>query len=110
MPRDAPVAKVEGVRALGAGVGRRRRDKTSSHRGRPRAAEQAGQAFVHPFDDLDVIAGQGTLGLELLEEVPELARVMVPVGGGGLAVGLASAMKAVAAGGRDRRRPRRTAR
>jgi threonine dehydratase len=49
--------------------------------------------FVHPFDDPDVVAGQGTLGLELLEEVPGLARILVPVGGGGLAGGLAVAVK-----------------
>jgi threonine dehydratase len=48
---------------------------------------------VHPFDDLDVIAGQGTLGLELLEEVPDLARVLVPVGGGGLASGVGIALR-----------------
>ena len=53
-------------------------------------AAQTGAAFVHPFDDLDVIAGQGTLGLELLEDVPDLARVIVPVGGGGLAAASAS--------------------
>jgi threonine dehydratase len=48
---------------------------------------------VHPFDDLDVIAGQGTLGLELAEEVPDLARVVLPVGGGGLAAGVAIALR-----------------
>ena len=50
-------------------------------------------AFVHPFDDPDVVAGQGTLGLELLEDVPDLAKVVVPVGGGGLASGIAIAVK-----------------
>jgi threonine dehydratase len=50
-------------------------------------------AFVHPFDDPDVVAGQGTLGLELLEDVPRLARVIVPVGGGGLSSGTAIAVK-----------------
>ena len=49
--------------------------------------------FVHPFDDLDVIAGQGTLALELLEDVPDLARVVVPVGGGGLASGIGIALR-----------------
>jgi threonine dehydratase len=48
---------------------------------------------VHPFDDPDVVAGQGSLGLELLEDVPDLARVVVPVGGGGLAAGIAIAVK-----------------
>ena len=50
-------------------------------------------AFVHPFDDPDVVAGQGSLGLELLEDVPDLAKVVVPVGGGGLASGVAIAVK-----------------
>ncbi|MDX6664296.1 MAG: threonine dehydratase, partial [Solirubrobacteraceae bacterium] len=50
-------------------------------------------AFVHPFDDPAIVAGQGTLGLELLEDVPDLAKVVVPVGGGGLASGLAIAIK-----------------
>jgi threonine dehydratase len=55
--------------------------------------EETGAAFVHPFDDLDVISGQGTLGLELLEDVPDLARVLVPVGGGGLACGVGVALR-----------------
>ena len=56
-------------------------------------AQESGMAFVHPFDDPDVVAGQGTLGLELLDDLPELATVVVPVGGGGLASGVAIAVK-----------------
>ena len=56
-------------------------------------AVSTGAALVHPFDDLDVIAGQGTLALELLEDVPDLARVVVPVGGGGLASGIGIALR-----------------
>jgi threonine dehydratase len=56
-------------------------------------ARDRGMTFVHPFDDPDVVAGQGSLGLELLEDVPDLARVVVPVGGGGLASGVAIAVK-----------------
>ena len=52
-------------------------------------------AFVHPFDDPDVVAGQGTLGLELLADLPALSTVVVPVGGGGLASGVAIAVKSV---------------
>ena len=64
----------------------------------PRERRRAtGAAFVHPFDDLDVIAGQGTLGLELLEDVPDLARVVVPVGGGGLASGVGIALRRASA-------------
>jgi threonine dehydratase len=59
---------------------------------RDRAAE-TGMAFIHPYDDLAIVAGQATLGLELVEDVPDLRRVIVPVGGGGLASGLAIAVK-----------------
>ena len=56
-------------------------------------ADEGGLAFVHPFDDPVVVAGQGSLGLELLEDVPDLAKVVVPVGGGGLCSGVAIAVK-----------------
>src|SRR5207302_856371 len=59
---------------------------------------RTGATFVHPFDDPDVILGQATLGLELLEDVPDLAAVVVPVGGGGLISGVAGAIKAVRPG------------
>jgi threonine dehydratase len=94
MPRDAPIAKVEACEALGAIV--RPVDGSTDDaiaRAREHAAE-AGHVFVHPFDDLDVIAGQATLGLELVEDVPDLARVLVPIGGGGLASGVAAVVKA----------------
>jgi threonine dehydratase len=94
MPAQAPIAKIEGCAALGAVVhlvGESVEDAFDAARAR---AEEAGMAFVHPFDDPDVVAGQGTLGLELLEDVPDLARVVVPVGGGGLASGVAIAVKA----------------
>jgi threonine dehydratase len=93
MPAEAPIAKAEGATALGATV---RLAGTTVEEcvaaARERAAE-GGIAFVHPFDDPDVVAGQGTLGLELLEDLPRLARVVVPVGGGGLASGVAIAVK-----------------
>src|SRR5262249_21119764 len=56
-------------------------------------AEADGLAFVHPFDDPAIVAGQGSLGLELLEEIPDLAQVVVPVGGGGLCSGIALVIK-----------------
>jgi len=59
------------------------------------SAAASGMGFVHPFDDPDVVAGQGTLGLELLEDVPDVGRIIVPVGGGGLASGVAIAVKSV---------------
>ena len=93
MPRQAPIAKVEGAEALGAKVvlgGENVDECLTVARER---ADASGMAFVHPFDDPDVVAGQGTLGLELLEDVGDLAKVVVPVGGGGLASGLAIAVK-----------------
>lgn len=93
MPEGAPLNKVEGAEALGARVivGGESVDEclavAKAH------AEKHGRALVHPFDDPDVVAGQGTLGLELLEDVPDLAKVVVPVGGGGLASGVAIAVK-----------------
>jgi threonine dehydratase len=93
MPREASIGKVEGCGALGATVhlgGGSVDECVAAARER---AREAGMAFVHPFDDADVVAGQGTLGLELLEDVPDLAKVIVPVGGGGLAAGVAIAVK-----------------
>ena len=95
MPVGAPIAKAEGAEALGATVLLEGADvEESLVLARERAAAR-GMTFVHPFDDPEVIAGQGTLGLELLEDVPDLARVIVPVGGGGLVGGIAVAVKAV---------------
>jgi threonine dehydratase len=93
MPAEAPLSKLEGCSALGASVrigGASVEECVAAARAR---AEEAGMAFVHPFDDRDVVAGQGTLGLELLDDVDDLARVIVPVGGGGLASGIAIAVK-----------------
>ncbi|MBV9363911.1 MAG: threonine ammonia-lyase [Solirubrobacterales bacterium] len=94
MPETAPIAKVEAARGLGAHV---QMVGTTVDDALEAAREQAAQderiAFVHPFEDPDVIAGQGTLGLELLEQVPDLARVIIPVGGGGLVGGVAIAIK-----------------
>jgi threonine dehydratase len=94
MPAEAPLSKGEGCSALGAIVHRGGASVEDCVAAAKARAQEAGMAFVHPFDDLDVIAGQGTLGLELLEDVPDVAKVVVPVGGGGLASGVAIAMKA----------------
>jgi threonine dehydratase len=94
MPESAPLAKVEAARAHGADIrlgGTTVDDALEA--ARARAAEDERIAFIHPFEDPDVIAGQGTLGLELFEQVPDLARVIVPVGGGGLVSGTAIALK-----------------
>jgi threonine dehydratase len=94
VPSDAPMAKVEAARGQGAIV---HIGGASVHECLVAAQERAdtgGLAFVHPFDDPAIVAGQGTLGLELLEDVPDLAEVVVPVGGGGLCAGIAVALKA----------------
>ena len=94
MPAGASLSKMDAAASSGAQVrlGGESVDECVEM-ARARAAE-AGLAFVHPFDDLDVVAGQATLGLELLEDVPDLAKVVVPVGGGGLVSGIALAVKA----------------
>jgi threonine dehydratase len=94
VPSDAPLAKVEAARGQGATV---HIGGSSVHECLVAAQERAdtgGLAFVHPYDDPAIVAGQGTLGLELLEDVPDLAQVVVPVGGGGLCAGVAVAVKA----------------
>ena len=93
MPADAPIAKTEAARGQGAILhvgGDSVEDCIAAAQERARAG---GLAFVHPFDDPDIVAGQGSLGLELLEQVEDLAKVVVPVGGGGLAAGIAIAVK-----------------
>jgi threonine dehydratase len=93
MPEDANPAKVAATRAYGAevvqeGVSAERREQAVRA-----LAEARGLHLVHPFDDSDVMAGQGTAALELLEETGELDAVIVPVGGGGLLSGTAAAVK-----------------
>ena len=68
-------------------------DQTNGHA--LRYAQQSGATYVHPFADADVVAGQGTLGLEILEDMPDLDYVLVAIGGGGLAAGLGTAIKAL---------------
>jgi threonine dehydratase len=93
MPEAAPIAKADAVQALGATLhleGRSVDDAVAAARAR---AAEAGMQFIHPFDDPDVISGQGGVGLELLRQVPDMARVVVPVGGGGLISGIAVAIR-----------------
>jgi threonine dehydratase len=93
MPDVATPLKVEAVRALGAEV---ELVKPADRLARTRELEQErGMALVPPFDHVDVIAGQGTIGLEIMADLPEVGAVLVPVGGGGLAAGVASAIKAL---------------
>ena len=93
MPTTAPAVKVEGVRSYGAEV---IFEGTTSIARQQRAEKEAaarGLTVIPPFDHPRVIAGQGTVGLELLEQVPDLATVYVPMGGGGLIAGVSTALK-----------------
>jgi threonine dehydratase len=96
MPTTAPAVKIDGTRAYGAEV--QFAGTTTLHR--MAAAEalerERGLTMVPPFDDARIIAGQGTVGLEILEQVPDVTVVYVPMGGGGLASGVAEAVKASA--------------
>ncbi len=93
VPADAPISKVEAARGQGAKVHVGGDSVDACIAAAQERAQRDGLAFVHPFDDPDIVAGQGSLGLELLEEVPDLAMIVVPVGGGGLAAGVAIAVK-----------------
>jgi threonine dehydratase len=93
MSVDAAVSKLEAVRAFGATVHQRGASVDECVEFARQRAEEAGLTFVHPFDDHDVIAGQAGLGIELAEDVPDLRRVIVPIGGGGLAAGVALALR-----------------
>lgn len=93
MPLDAPVSKVAAVERLGASVHLEGSSVDVALELARERSRETGAALVHPFDDIDVISGQGTLGLELLEDIPDLARVVVPVGGGGLASGIGIALR-----------------
>jgi len=93
MPASAPLAKVDATRGYGGDailVGEAFEDALAAARER---AEETGATFVHAFEDERVIAGQGTLGLELADQLPQAETVVVPVGGGGLAAGIALALR-----------------
>jgi threonine dehydratase len=93
MPRATPMIKVQQTEGHGATVildGERFED---AYTHALEVAQARGLTFVHPFDDLEILAGQGTVGLEMLEDVPSLDTLIVPIGGGGLASGMAVAAK-----------------
>ncbi|MBV8206624.1 MAG: threonine/serine dehydratase [Acidobacteria bacterium] len=93
MPRTAAAVKIERARALGAeivlvGPGSSERQERAEQ-----LSQQRGYTVVPPFNDLQIIAGQGTIGLEILQQLPSLDAVLVPIGGGGLISGIAAAVK-----------------
>ena len=93
MPKHTPLIKVEATRKFGAEVILAGDVYDEAYTYARELQEKEGYIFIHPFDDEDVIEGQGTIALEVLEEVPEADIIMVPVGGGGLISGVASAAK-----------------
>lgn len=95
MPEDAPLPKVDATAAYGAEVRLVGGLFDEALAAAMQDAEETGRVFVHPFDHPHVIAGQGTLGSEIVEQVPDVGTVVVPVGGGGLIAGLAVAVRAV---------------
>jgi threonine dehydratase len=97
MPRDAPPPKLRAVRGYGADVVLHD-DRATLFDRLGEEQRRRGATFVHPFDDPVVLAGAGTVGLEILEDVPDADAVIVPVGGGGLMAGVVSAVKALRPG------------
>lgn len=95
MPRFAALIKVSNCRALGATVVLHGDDVVESRAKAEEIADAQGLTFVHPFDNLDVMAGQGTIALEILQQTPGVQAIVTPVGGGGLIAGIATATKAV---------------
>jgi threonine dehydratase len=95
MPQDAPMAKIDATRNYGAQVELSGAVFDDCLAGALAHAEATGATFVHPFEDPVVIAGQGTIGLELAEQVPEAETVVIPIGGGGLAAGISLALRAL---------------
>ncbi|MFD8590575.1 threonine ammonia-lyase [Streptomyces sp. NPDC059637] len=93
MPVGAPLPKVAATREYGAEVRLHGQVVDETLRAAQEYAESTGAVFIHPFDHPDVVAGQGTVGLEILEQCPEVRTIVVGVGGGGLAAGIAVAVK-----------------
>jgi threonine dehydratase len=93
MPLTTPLVKVTATRDFGAEVVLHGASYDEAHVEALRLCAEQELTFIHPFDDAAVMAGQGTIGLELLEQVPELEAVVVPIGGGGLIGGIACAIK-----------------
>lgn len=93
LPDNAPISKIEATKWYGADVCLVEGVYDDAYQKALKLRDEKGYTFVHPFDDEDVIAGQGTIGLELLEQLPDLDAVIVPIGGGGLISGIAFAIK-----------------
>ncbi|MCF2658785.1 threonine ammonia-lyase [Parabacteroides distasonis] len=96
LPDNAPISKIEATKRYGADVCLVEGVYDDAYRRALELRDEKGYTFIHPFDDEDVIAGQGTIGLEILDQLPDMDAVIVPVGGGGLISGVAYAIKHLA--------------
>lgn len=95
VPATASEAKLEGIKLYGASINKIDGDSLAAELSAKETAEQEGSTFISPYNDAEVIAGQGTIGLELIEQLPDLDAVCIAVGGGGLISGVGSYIKAV---------------
>jgi threonine dehydratase len=95
MPRNSSAAKLAAVRAYGGEITLCEPTVAAREAAAARIVAETGALFIHPYDDPDVIAGQGTIALELLEQVPQISWLLCPIGGGGLASGLSVAAKSL---------------
>jgi len=95
MPEATPLTKVSGVKSYGANVVLIGENFDEAYEAAMKFSEENNKEFIHPFADDDVIAGQGTIALEILEKIPDLKQIVVPIGGGGLIAGIAIAAKAL---------------
>lgn len=98
MPEGSPITKIMATRGYGAEVILRGKDYDEAFEKAKEIQKETGATYIHGFDDAGVIAGQGTLGLEILDQLPAVDAVLVPVGGGGLLGGVALAMKSLKPG------------
>ncbi len=95
LPDGAPISKIEATKSYGAEVCLVEGVYDDAYNKALSLRDECGYTFIHPFDDEDVIAGQGTIALEIEDQLPDLDAVIVPIGGGGLISGIAYAMKAI---------------
>ena len=95
LPEGAPISKVEATRSYGAEICLVPGVYDDAYNRALELQKEHNYTFIHPFDDEDVIAGQGTIGLEILQQLPDVDAIVVPIGGGGLIAGVAFAVKSI---------------
>jgi len=95
MPENTPLTKISGVKSYGSTVVLYGANYDEAYEYAINIAKEDNLVFVHPFEDIEVMAGQGTVALEMLDDIPDLDAVVIPVGGGGLISGMAKAFKAI---------------